>query len=77
MRQRQKDALRVIREARAYATETSNSRLHLACSRSIEAMITDGCMMPSELRLYAQQVRAFYITLETERAHPNAAAMAE
>jgi hypothetical protein len=57
MRQWQKDALTVIREARAYATRTSDSRLHLACSRTIEAMVMEGGQVPSELRAYARQTR--------------------
>ena len=57
MKQWQKDAVRVICEGRAHATRTSDSRLHMACSRAIEAMVEGGCMMPSELRIYAQQIR--------------------
>lgn len=60
MRQSQKDALRIIREARAHAMRTSDSRLHMACIRSIDAMISDGCMMPSELRTYARDGRETY-----------------
>lgn len=57
MRQWQKDALAVIREARAHATRTSDTRLHLACSRTIEAMVMEGGQVPSELRTYARQTR--------------------
>jgi hypothetical protein len=57
MRQWQKDALSVIREARAHASQTSNTSLHLACSRTIEAMVREGGQVPSELRTYARQAR--------------------
>lgn len=60
MRQWQKDALAVIREARAHATRTSDTRLHLACSRTIEAMVMEGGQVPSELRIYARQTRELY-----------------
>ena len=60
MRQWQKDALSVIREARTHATRTSNKRLHLACSRTIEAMVMEGGQVPSELRIYARQARQLY-----------------
>lgn len=60
MRQWQKDALSVIREARAHATRTSDIRLHLACSRTIEAMIMEGGQVPSDLRTYARQTRQLY-----------------
>ena len=76
MRQWQKDALRVIREARAHATRISDSRLHVACSRSIDAMVMDGCIMPSELRIYARQIRETYGNLETEAACLKATALA-
>lgn len=60
MRRWQKDALSVIREARAHATRTSDKRLHLACSRTIEAMVMEGGQVPSELRIYARQTRQLY-----------------
>jgi hypothetical protein len=60
MRQWQKDALSVIREARAHATRTSDKRLHLACSSAIDAMVMEGGQVPSELRIYARQTREFY-----------------
>lgn len=60
MRQLQKDALSVIREARAYATKNANPILHLACARVIEAMVMDGGQVPSELRSYARQARDLY-----------------
>jgi hypothetical protein len=60
MRQWQKHALSVIREARAHATRTFDKPLHLACSNSIEAMVMEGGQVPSELRIYARQVREVY-----------------
>lgn len=57
MKQWQKDAIKLFRETRRYANETSNARLHLACSRSIEAMVLEGGMVPSELRTYARETR--------------------
>lgn len=60
MRQWQKDALSVVREARAHATRTSDPRLHLACSRAIEAMVMEGGQVPFELRTYARQTRQLY-----------------
>jgi hypothetical protein len=76
MRQWQKDAHNVIREARAHATRTSDSRLHMACSRSIEAMVMEGCVMPSDLRIYARQILELYGKLEVEKACRNATALA-
>jgi hypothetical protein len=60
MRQWQKAALSVIREARAHATRTSDKRLHLACGRTIEAMVIQGGQVPSDLRIYARQTRELY-----------------
>jgi hypothetical protein len=60
MRQWQKDALSIIREARAHATRTSDARLHMACSSTIEAMVMEGGQVPSELRAYARQTRELY-----------------
>jgi hypothetical protein len=60
MKQWQKEALKVIREARAHATRITDSRLHMACSRTIEAMVMEGCMMPSDLRIYARHIRDLY-----------------
>jgi hypothetical protein len=60
MRQWQKDALSVIREARAYATKNADPILHLACARTIEAMVMEGGQVPSELRSYARQARGLY-----------------
>ena len=60
MRQWVKDAHRTLREAKAHATRTSDARLHMACVRSIEAMIADGLLMPSNLRTYARETRELY-----------------
>jgi hypothetical protein len=60
MRQWVKDAHRTIRQAVRLATLTSDPRLHMACVNSIEAMIADGFLMPSNLRIYARQTRAIY-----------------
>jgi hypothetical protein len=57
MRLWQKDALKVIREARAHATRTSDPNLHQACSRAIEAMVAEGGCVPSDLRNYARHTR--------------------
>jgi hypothetical protein len=57
MRPWQSDALKLFREARAHATKTSNTSLHLQCCRVIEAMIAEGGCVPSDLRAYARQVR--------------------
>jgi hypothetical protein len=57
MRQWQKDALKVFREARALAYRTSDRRLHRACGRAIDAMVAQGGLVPSELRIYAKETR--------------------
>jgi hypothetical protein len=62
MKQWQKDALKVISEARAHATRTTDSRLHLACSKTIEAMVMDGGQVPADLRIYAIQIRELHGT---------------
>lgn len=62
MRQWQRDALSIIREARAHAIRTSDHRLHLVCSRTIQAMVSEGGQVPSDLRTYALQ------TLDLQRA---------
>lgn len=53
----QRNALDLFREARARATETSNVALHQACSHAIEAMVSEGGWVPSDLQIYAQTVR--------------------
>jgi hypothetical protein len=76
MRQWQKDALSVVREARAHATQTSNLSLHLACSRTIEAMVAEGGQVPSELRTYARQIRERYGSGDTLQSQIAAARVA-
>jgi hypothetical protein len=51
----QKEALSVIRQARAHAIQTLDENLHLACSRTIEAMVMEGGQVPRDLRDYACQ----------------------
>jgi hypothetical protein len=51
----QRQALSVIRQARAHAIETSDKNLHVACSRTIEAMVMEGGQVPRDLRDYARQ----------------------
>jgi hypothetical protein len=63
MRLWQKDALKLFREARAHATKTSDLALHRACARAIEAMIAEGGCVPSDLRLYAQQMPRLEMSL--------------
>ena len=53
----QKFALKTIRDARNHAVRTSDERLHLACCRTIEAMVAEGGQVPAGLRIYARQVR--------------------
>lgn len=60
MKQSVKDAHRTIRNAREYATRTSDARLHVACACAIDAMVADGLLMPSKLRAYAKHVRLLY-----------------
>jgi hypothetical protein len=60
MRPWQSEALKLFREARAHATRTSNTSLHLQCCRAIEAMIAEGGCVPSDLRIYARQTRLIY-----------------
>jgi hypothetical protein len=60
MKSWQKEALSVIRKARARAIETSDKHLHLACSRTIEAMVTEGGQVPGYLRDYARQTRVLF-----------------
>ena len=60
MKQWQKDAIKLVRKARRYAIETSDDRLHQACSRSIEAMVKEAAIVPSGLRIYARETREHY-----------------
>jgi hypothetical protein len=62
MRSWRKEALRVISEAREHATVTANIRLHLACCRTIEVLVAEGCQVPSDLRLYAKGIRELFGT---------------
>jgi hypothetical protein len=68
MRQWQKDALKVFREARAHATRTSDLPLHQACSRAIEAMVAEGGCVPSDLRIYARQTRESYSIHDAQKS---------
>lgn len=71
MRPWQKDALKLFREARAVATETSNIPLHQACCRAIEAMISEGGCVPSDLRAYARDTRLLYGVSALNQVAPN------
>jgi hypothetical protein len=67
MMQWQREALSIIREARAHANQTSDTRLHLVCSRTIELMVMEGGQVPAELRRYARQTRELYGLEDTTR----------
>jgi hypothetical protein len=54
------DALDLFREARARATETLNIPLHQACGQAIEAMVSEGGWVPSDLWTYARTVRRLH-----------------
>ena len=56
----QQDAIDLCREARARATATSNIDLHQACSRAVEALVSEGGSVPMDLRIYARTVRLLY-----------------
>jgi hypothetical protein len=56
----QLDALDLCREARARATETSNTALHQACARALEALASEGGSVPLDLRIYARTVRLLH-----------------
>lgn len=67
----QQDALDLFRAARARATETSNITLHQACSRAIEAMVSEGGWVPSDLWFYACTVRRLHgIPVEAVASSP-------
>lgn len=68
MKSWQKEALSVIRKARAHAIETSDKNLHLACGRTIEAMVLEGGQVPRDLRDYASQTRLLFGPSVTEKA---------
>jgi hypothetical protein len=57
MRPWQKDALKLFREARSHALQTGNRSLHRACAKAIDAMISEGGCVPSDLRRYAAEMR--------------------
>jgi hypothetical protein len=40
--------------------ETSNIELHQACSRAIEALVSEGGSVPMDLRIYARTVRLLH-----------------
>jgi hypothetical protein len=63
----QREALSVIRKARAHAIETSDKNLHLACSRTIEAMVKEGGQVPRDLRDYAHQTLVLFGPRVTEQ----------
>lgn len=54
------EAIDLFYAARARATETSNTFLHQACCRAIEAMVAEGSWVPDELCLYAREIRLVY-----------------
>jgi hypothetical protein len=64
----QREALSVIRKARTHAIETSDENLHLACSRTIEAMVMEGGQVPRDLRQYAFQTLQRFESKVTEQA---------
>jgi hypothetical protein len=55
-----KEAIGLFCAARERATETSNTYLHQACCRAIEAMVAEGSWVPEELRSYARETRRAY-----------------
>lgn len=54
------EAIGLFYAAKERATETSNTFLHLACCRAIEAMVAEGSWVPEELRSYAHETRLTY-----------------
>jgi hypothetical protein len=56
----QEDVLDLFRQIRARATQTSNIALHQACGRAIEALVSEGGSVPSDLHSYAQEMRRLY-----------------
>lgn len=77
MRQWVKDAHRTLREAKAHAIKTSDARLHMACVHSIEAMIADALLVPSDLRKYARHTRLLYGHEDHLKVVPTSLAVAE
>ena len=64
----QREALSVIRKARAHAIETSDKRLHLACAVAIQSMVMEGGQVPRDLREYAYQTLERFGPRVTEQA---------
>jgi hypothetical protein len=64
MHQWQRDALKIVAEAREYASRTSDVRLHLACSRAVEVMAREGFQIPSEVSHYARMIRETFSDYE-------------
>lgn len=54
------EAIGLFYAARDRATETSNTFLHQACCRAIEAMVAEGSWVPDELCSYARETRSTY-----------------
>jgi hypothetical protein len=73
----QLDALDLCREARARATETSNTALHQACARTLEALAAEGGSVPLDLRIYARTVRLLHGIPTEHIAAPASAAYVE
>ena len=60
MNQWQKDAIKLFREARKWASQTGNASLHRACARAIDALAESGQCVPLELRRYAIETHELY-----------------
>jgi hypothetical protein len=56
----QEDVLGLFRQIQARATQTSNIALHQACGRAIEALVSEGGPVPSDLQSYARETRRIY-----------------
>jgi hypothetical protein len=54
------EAIDLFYAASERATETSNTFLHQACCRAIEAMVAEGSWVPEELHKYACEMRRAY-----------------
>lgn len=54
------EAIGLFYAAKERATETSNTFLHQACCRAIEAMLAEGSWVPDELCVYAREIRSVY-----------------
>ena len=73
----QQDALDLDRQARSRATATSNIDLHQACSRAVEALVSEGGSVPIDLRIYARTVRLMYGVPAGQVASSSSAAYVE